>query len=157
MMVALALAITSPMLAAEKKREQKAPPCPAAQRVERMTEGLTLTADQKSKLEPVCKELGPKMMDAMKKMDVLTPEQKKAQAEAMKAAKGAGKTGKEAHDAVAAAVKLTDEQKATQKEVRKEMGDLEKCLREKVKAILTPEQQEQLKAKAAEGKKKAAK
>ena len=139
LMVALVLAIASPMLAAEKKQELKAPPCPAAQMVERMTAGLALTAEQKSKLEPVCKELGPKMIDLTKKMaDVLAPEQKKAQAEARKAAKAAGKTGKEAYDAVMAAVKLTDEQKAKQVEPRKEMGELEKCLREKVMAILTP-------------------
>ena len=148
LMVGLALVIAAPMLAAVKKAH-KAPPCPAAQRVEKMTEGLTLTDEQKSKLDAVCKELGPKMMDAMKKGDVLTPEQKKAQAEARNAAKAAGKTGKEAHDDVAAAVKVTDEQKAKQGEARKEMGGLEKCLREKVMAVL--------KKKFEAGKKKPAK
>ena len=149
--------IAGPMLAAEKKHDHKAPPCPAAQRVAKMTEGLTLADEQKSKLDSVCKELGPKMMDAMKKGDVLTPEQKKCQAEAQKAAKAAGKTGKEAHDAIAAAVKMTDEQKAKQGEARKEMGGLEKCLCEKVMAVLTPDQQEQAKKKAEAAKKKPAK
>jgi hypothetical protein len=139
-MVALALAVAG---------------SPAAQRAERMTEGLTLTAEQKAKLGEVCKDLGPKLMEAMKKVDVLTPEQKKAEAEARKAAKEAGKTGKEASDAVAAAVKMTEEQKSKQAAGRKEMAALEKELREKVTAVLTAEQKEQLKKKAEEAKKKA--
>ena len=122
----------------------------------RVTAGLTLTAEQKAKMDELCKDLGPKLMTIMKKMDTLTPEQKKAQAEAMKAARDAGKKGKEAADAVAAALKLTDEQKAKQAEMRKEMAPLEKELREKVMAVLTSEQKEQLKKKA-EGAKKAAK
>ena len=157
LMMALALVIASAVVAAEKKAQKKAPPCPAAQRVERLTAGLTLTAEQKAQFAPICKELGPKFKDAMKKGDVLTPEQKKARGEAEKAAKAAGKTAKETAEAVAAAVMLTDEQKAKQAEVRKEMAPLEKELRDKVMAVLTPEQQEQLKKAAASAKKKVAK
>ena len=151
--VMLALVVTAwSVMAAERK----APPCPAAQRVERMTEGLTVTAEQKTKFGDLCKEFGPKLMDVMKKVDVLTPEQKTSQREAMKAAKDAGKTGKELREAVQAAVKLTDDQKAKQVETRKEMGALEKELREKVMAVLTPEQKDELKKKADEARKKAA-
>ncbi len=135
-LLALTLAVAGSMLAAEKKKaEKKPPPCPAAQRAERMTAGLNLTAEQKAKLTEICKDLGPKLKAVIEKMDVLTPEQKKARAEAMKAAKAAGKTGKEAAEAAAAAVKLTDEQKARQAEARKEMAPLEKELREKVMAV----------------------
>jgi hypothetical protein len=127
--------------------EQKAPPCPAARWVGFLTQGLTLTGEQKAKLDVVCKEFGPKMMDAMKKRDVRTPEQKKAEANAMKAAQAAGKKGKEWFQAVAAAVKLTDAQKAQQVEAQKNMHALEKDLREKVTATLTADQREQLKKK----------
>jgi Spy/CpxP family protein refolding chaperone len=152
----LALTIAGSVLAADKKAEKKAPPCPAAQRIERWTQGLTITGEQKPKFDALCKEFGPQMKDVMKKsQDVLTPEQKKVQAEAGKAAKDAGKAGKDYSQAVAAAVKLTDEQKAQQATINKEMGGLEKDLRQKVMAVLTPEQQEQIKKKAAEAKKAA--
>lgn len=158
LMMVLTLAIMSPAWAADKAKEKKAPPCPAAQRADRLTEGLTLSADQKAKVEAVCKELGPKMMDVMKKSSqVLNAEQKKAQAEAIKAAKDASKSVKEQAEAGTAAAKPTDEQKAKLAEIRKEMGALEKDLREKVMGALTTDQQEQVKKKLDAGKKKAAK
>ena len=153
------LLMASALAAAPKKgkgKKKKAPRCPAAQRVDRMLSGLTLTDEQKAKLDEIKKEFGPKLMEVMKKMDVLTPEQKKARAEAAKAAKAAGKKGKEAREAVEAAVKLTDDQKAKMAEVKKEMGPLQKELTQKVLAVLTPEQKQQLK-KARGGKKKPAK
>jgi gas vesicle protein len=157
LLVTLALMITGSVLAADKKAEKKAPPCPAAQRIERWTQGLTIADEQKPKFAELCKEFGPKMKDVMKKnQDVLTPEQKKAQAEAVKAAKEAGKKGKEIDAAIAAVVTLTDEQKAQRAEIKKEMGGLEKELRGKLMDVLTDEQKEQIKKKAAEGKKKAA-
>jgi Spy/CpxP family protein refolding chaperone len=158
MMLALALVIACPALAVDKKGQaKKEPPCPADQRITRWLEGMTLTDAQKSKLDELKKECGPKLMEAMKKMPVLTAEQKKAQAEAVKAAKEAGKKGREVAEAGNAALKLTDEQKAQQAEARKAIAPLEKELRDKVIAVLTPEQQEQFKTKFPEGKKKAAK
>ena len=158
--LAVVLLMASALAAAPKKgkgkKEKKAPPCPAAQRVERMLTGLTLTEDQQAKLGEIKKEFGPKLMELMKKMDVFTPEQKKARAEAAKAAKAAGKKGKEAREAVEAAVQLTDEQKAAMAEAKKQMGPLQKELTQKVLAVLTPEQKEQLK-KAHGGKKNPAK
>lgn len=151
-----ALAISNSLFAAEgKKREKKAPKapvCPATQRVDKIVAGLTLTDEQKTKLDAVKKEFGPKMTEAMKQGEVLTPEQKKARDEAAKAAKAAGKKGKEVGEAVAAAVKLTDDQKAKQATARKQMGGLEKELRAKVMEVLTPEQRDTIK-KARESKK----
>ena len=88
--LAVALLIASPVLAAPKKGEKKAV-CPAAQAVDQMTRGLTLTDDQKAKLDSIKKEFGPKLTEAMKALDVLTPEQKQAGKDAAKAAKAAGK------------------------------------------------------------------
>lgn len=84
--LALALLIASPAIALAKG-EKKPAPCPATQFVNQMTKNLTLTDDQKTKLEGFEKEFGPKMVDAAKAGDVLTPEQKKARHEAEKAAK----------------------------------------------------------------------
>jgi len=159
--LAVVLLMASPLLAGPGKRgpkkEKKARPCPAAQRVERMLKGIDLTDAQKAQLKEIQKEFGPKLAEAMKKMAVLTPEQKKARAEAAKAAKAAGKKGKEAREAVQAAVKLTDEQKAKMAEARKAMRPLEKELREKVLGVLTPEQKEKLPKPKHHGRKRAKK
>jgi len=155
-MVALAIVIACPAFAADKKAK-KEPPCPADMRITQWTTGMTLTDAQKATFAELKKEYGPKLAEVAKKMPVLTPEQKKAQAEAMKAAKDAGKKGREMTEAVNAAVKLTDEQKAQQAEARKAMAPIEKELREKVVAALTPEQKEELAKKFPPAKKKAAK
>jgi len=156
--LALAILIAGPALgAAKKKPEKKPPPCPAAQRVEKMLAGLTLTDEQKSELDKVKNEFGPKLVEALKKTDVLTPEQKKARDEAFKAAKAAGKTGKELKEAAEAAVKLSDEQKARLKEARAAVTDLQKELDKRVMSLLTADQKEQLKKKAQEARKKPAK
>ena len=150
----VALLITCPVLAAGKKcAAKKAAACPAAQLVDKMVQGLTLTDAQKASLADVKKEYGPKLVAAIKKMDVKTPEQKKAGAEAAKEAKAAGKKGKEVAQAVAAAVTLTDAQKTQLADAKKAKGALEKDLRKKVLAALTPEQKQELK-KAHDAKKK---
>jgi Spy/CpxP family protein refolding chaperone len=151
----VALLIASPLFAAEKKEKKKAPPkCPAADRIERWTQGIDVTAEQKAKFAEIAKEFGPKLMECMKKMDVMTPEQKKAAAEARKQAKADGKTDKEAAQAGVEAAKLTDEQKEKQAEARKAMQPLEKELRAKVMDVLTPEQQAKAKENMKAAKKK---
>jgi Spy/CpxP family protein refolding chaperone len=108
--------------------------------------GLNLTDDQKAKLEEFKKEYGPKFKEARQKMDgILTADQKKARAETRKADLAAGKKGPEVRKDVQAATKLTDDQKAAMADARKALGALHKELHGKVVAILTPEQQEQLK------------
>ena len=115
--------------------------------MENMLGGLNLTDEQKAKFKELRKEYEPKFKEAAD--SVLTADQKKARDDAIKAAKDADKKGPEMFRAVRSAVKLTDEQKAKRREV---MEPLMKEFREKVKAILTPEQQEQLKAKIAKHK-----
>jgi len=153
--LAVALLIASPLFAGEKKKKKPPPPkCPAAERIERMVQGLDLTAEQKEKFAEIAKEFGPKLMECMKKADVMTPEQKKAMAEAGKKAKAEGKTPEEAKKAIAEAINLTDEQKQKQAEAREAMKPLEKELRAKVMEVLTEEQQAKVKAKFKGGKKK---
>ncbi len=166
LVLALVLAISAPLMAQEKDRKKGGKRPKAAAREgftvvpKQWLEGLELTAEQKEKLEELNKEYGPKLKEARAKMDgIVTDEQKKARAEAMKAAKEAGKKGKELREAVDAAVQLTDEQKAKMAEVKKAMGPLQREIREKFMALLTPEQKEVIKEKMKktrpEGKKRA--
>ena len=105
-----------------------------------MLKGLTLTEEQKAKVDALRKEYEPKLNEAMD--SVLTADQKQASdTDAIKAAKDAGKTGPEVFKAAMAAVNFADEQKAKMKEAVEPIG---KEVREKIKAILTPKQQEQL-------------
>ena len=110
----------------------------------KMLKELNLTDQQKAKLKELRKEYEPKFKNAAD--SVLTADQKKARDDAVKAAKDAGKKGEEVFKAARAAVKLTDDQKAKMKEALKSVG---KELHERIQAILTPEQREQLKAKMA--------
>jgi Spy/CpxP family protein refolding chaperone len=109
-----------------------------------MLKGLNLTDDQKAKVKELWKEYEPKFKAAAN--TVLTADQKKVRDAAITAAKESGKKGPPHFD-----LKLTDEQKAKMKEV---MTPLHKEIHEKITALLTPEQQEQLKAKMAEHKAK---
>lgn len=156
LLLTLAVLVAAPLFAAAPKKEKppkKAPPSPAAQRVERMLMGLTITDEQKGKLEAIQKEFDPKFVEALKAADVFTPEQKEARNKAATEAKAAGKKGKEFQEALNAAVELSEEQKAKLAEAKKPVAALDKELRQQVMAVLTDEQKAELKKKAAEAKK----
>jgi Spy/CpxP family protein refolding chaperone len=107
---------------------------------------LKLTDDQVTKLKAIKTEYAPKFQELATARDgILTDDQKKARAEAMKEAKAAGKKGRELFEAVQAAVKLTDEQKTKMKEVGKEAAALGKEVLGKAKEVLTADQQDILK------------
>jgi Spy/CpxP family protein refolding chaperone len=113
----------------------------------RMLKGIDLSDEQKGKIEELKKEYAPKFKDAWQTTDaVLTDEQKQARTEAMKAARAAGKKGPEVREDIQAAMKLTGEQKAKLQAAREAGQALRKEAMDKVKAILTPEQLEKLKA-----------
>jgi Spy/CpxP family protein refolding chaperone len=153
----VALVIASPVLAQEKKRGKKGERGGARGAFDpmaRLLEGLDLTDEQKAKVAEVRKEFGPKLAEFQKKSDgILTDEQKKDRAEAMKEAKSAGKSPRESYQAVQEAMKLTDEQKSQMREIGKERGGVEKEMRSKIMEILTPEQREQVEKKIQELKK----
>lgn len=160
LVLVVALLMVSPLLAGEKKGgkggKKKAARCPVAERTKYL-EGMTLTDEQKAKFEKIKQEFVPKFTAAQLKVEsVFTPEQKKARQEAAKEAKQAGKSTKETHEAANEAVKLTDEQKTKLAEARKDLTAVDKDLQAAVKAILTPEQQKEIKkahrAKKKEGK-----
>jgi Spy/CpxP family protein refolding chaperone len=108
--------------------------------------GLNLTDDQKAKVKEITKEFAPKLKELAEKRDgVLTADQKKAREDAVKAAKDAGKNIREQMQAGREAVKLTDEQKKTMAEVRKDQEALNKQFIEKIQPILTDDQKAKLK------------
>jgi Spy/CpxP family protein refolding chaperone len=145
--VSVSLMMVGSLSAAEEHKapQGRRPARPMAAQWE-MLKSLDLTADQKAKLEELKKEYGPKFKEVWQKMDsILTEDQKKARAEARKTAEAAGKKGPEVWKAAQAAVNPTDEQKAKLAEARKAMAALGKEVHEKVMAVLTTEQKEQLK------------
>jgi Spy/CpxP family protein refolding chaperone len=153
LILVVALLLACPAMAQEKKRERKGgrgnfDP------VQMMLRGLTLTDEQKAKVEDVKKEFAPKLDEARKAMDVLTPEQKKARDEATKKAKDEGKTEREIRAAGRAAVTLTDEQKTKQAETMKGMRAVGEQFRAKIMDILTPEQKAEVQKRFDEMKKK---
>ena len=145
--LAVSLVMAGNLAAGEKKavREARLSGGAALGQFDEMVKGLNLTDDQKAKLEEIKTEYAPKVKEVgQKAAGILTPEQKTARQEALKAAKAAGKTPKEARKEAQAAVKLTEAQKVKLGEARKAGFALRKEIRGKVLAILTPEQKAQL-------------
>jgi len=155
LILAVALLMVCPVLAQEKKKGGRRGPQSGADRVKMLLEGLTLTDEQKTKIADVNKDFDAKVAEARKKSDgILTDDQKKARADAEKAAKEAGKSEREVRAAGREALKITDEQKSKLAAAMKDAFGLDRQRVEKVLEALTPEQQEQVKKKIEEGKKK---
>lgn len=169
----LVLAIAVPVMAQEKAKgkrgEQKKPGAKARQQAQilpaRLLEGLELTDEQKADLKEIAEEMKEPVLKSRKAMnDLLTDEQKEARKAAMAEAKKAGKKPQEAQKAVQAALKLTEEQQEKMAKLKAEQAELQKKMRDKIMAVLTPEQrkavQEKMKkargprAKQGEGAKK---
>jgi Spy/CpxP family protein refolding chaperone len=114
-------------------------------------QGLDLTDDQKAKLSSLREEYRPKFKETSEKMAALyTPEQKQALKDALKSLRGSGKDPQEIRKAIEEAVKPTPEQQTKMAEIRKEIEGVQKELREKVMALLTPEQKEMVEKKIKE-------
>lgn len=126
-----------------KNRQRKAPSVTA-----RFVKGLELSEEQKGKLAAIDKEYGAKLKElAEKRKNLLTEDQKKAQAAAMKearAARGDGKPSAEARKKLQAAVKLTEEQQKQQKEISAAQREVQQAVIASLRKILTAEQQEKL-------------
>ena len=139
----LTVAFVAPAVAADKKKK-----APTAVKVPK---GIELTADQKTKLDALNKEFGPKLAECRAKANsIVTKDQKKARSEAFKKAKADGKEGKELKAAANAALAITADQKAQQAETKKAMAALNKEIKTQFVALLNDEQKAKLKG----GKKK---
>ena len=140
----LTVSFVAPAVAADKKKKK----APTAVKVPK---GIELTADQKTKLDALNKEFGPKLAECKAKAgSIVTKDQKKARVEALKKAKADGKKGKELRAAADAALALSAVQKTLQAETKKALLALNKEIKTQFAAILTDEQ----KAKRKQGNKK---
>jgi len=146
----LAFAVITPTFAADKAKKKK--PAPVAVKAPM---GVALTADQQAKLDALNKEFGPKLAACRKEASgIITTDQKKARAAAFKAAKAAGKEGKELRAVTGAAFNVSEDQKTKLAECKKAMGTLQKEVRSKMVSILTKDQKAQLKGVKKGGDKK---
>ena len=131
--------------AAEKAKKAKKDPTAASFK---LPPTVTLTDEQQTKLEEVKKEFSPKVSELLdKKNGILTADQKKARADAVKAAKAEGKKGKDLTSAGEEAMKLSDDQKEQMAAVDKDLQALNKEIRGKITEFLTDEQKASLKKK----------
>jgi formylglycine-generating enzyme required for sulfatase activity len=116
----------------------------AAYLAHKVVAGMRLTSEQIAGLQDTQQEFVPQIQLALDKADVLTPAQIKARREAVAAARAAGKVGNDVRDAMEAAGQLSDEQKASMAASHAEQKELGLRFLERVKALLTPEQWEQV-------------
>ena len=145
----LVLAIVSVILAnfanAQEEKKKKGRGRGADSDPFNLPRSITLSEEQKKKLDDLKKELEPKLQAALKKSQ-LTDEQRTAQREARQKARDDGKRGREAQEAVEAALNLTAEQKEGRAELNK--------IREAVQGLLTDDQKAQLRERRGNRKKK---
>lgn len=131
---------------AERAKKKQA----AAPAVVQLPKEVALSDEQKPKIEAINKEFAPKAAELQKKIDsVLTEDQKKARQTAIKAARDGNKKGKEAKDAIDAAIKLSDDQKKAYDEATKAMAALRADALKKAGDVLTAEQKEKVPALSA--------
>ena len=163
LVVAVALLLATAAVAQEKpkrkgRRSKLGPTTQAVIRIDRLRtalEELDLSEAQKEELKGLREKLGPKFKEIFDKMqEVLTEEQKAAGEEAMEEAKASGKKGREFFQAIEAALKLTAEQKEKMDKLAPEIAAVQKEMMKEIRGILTPEQQEKLKAKMRPPRKK---
>ena len=127
----------------EKKAEAK-----ASDKAFTFPKQVVLTDEQKTKLETLKKEYGPKLDEIDARIaPIMTPERQKVADEARKKAQADGKKGKEVQEAVADALKLPAEDQAKVTEANKERAKLMKEINAKKTDLLTDEQKAQLKPK----------
>jgi Spy/CpxP family protein refolding chaperone len=142
LMFATSLVMVSRLSAQDAPKRGLRTPGSVVDQLGRAIAKLNLTDDQKAKFAELKKEYEPKFKaagEAVEKVNI-TAEQRKARWEAVQAAHAAGKKPEEATAAGVAAMNLT----ADQKPAIEAIETLGKEFHEKVLALLTPEQKEQL-------------
>jgi acetyl esterase/lipase len=141
--VVLTLVITSTGLSQDRRRPQQ-PQQNSFQQVFTLR-GVEFTEDQQAQVEELRKKYTPQIAEIVRKHNsILSDEQRRARQEAFRAARQAGKPPRELKETVDAAVKMTDEQKETLAKLQKERADLFAKIQKELKALLTGEQQRQL-------------
>ena len=115
--------------------------------------GITISDEQKAGLKTVQDELGPKLADLTEKhAAILTDERRAAREAAFKEARESGKDREATAAAVDAALKMTDAEKTQLAELEKSLQELHQQIRDRVTALLTPEQKAELEKKIGTGR-----
>jgi len=144
-LLCLAALLASPVFAEKKKEAARRDPNAAAFALPKT---IKLDAAQQTKFDDLKKEYGPRLTELNQKFaKIMTPERRKTQAEAQKAARAEGKKGKELQEAVRTALKLSPEEEAQFKELQQARTKLNREIKQKLTDLLTDEQKEQLKKK----------
>src|SRR3954454_12109273 len=129
--------LISPASAAKKNKGQKSP----ADRIKKKLAAADLPSDALAKANKIVDENAPKLKEAQAKVDgVLTADQQSAKRQAQKDAKTSGKKRKEAQAAIAAALKLTDEQKTKLATAESELKSAQAALTRDLRGVLSPDQ-----------------
>jgi hypothetical protein len=135
----IAAIVASPSFAAGKKNNAQRD---ATAGLQKKLQKADLPTDVRDKANKVLAEYGPKLREAQTASEaVLTAEQKAARATAQKAAKDSGKKRKEAAADVAAALKLTDEQKTKYAAAEKDLHSAQTALTTALRGVLNADQQ----------------
>jgi hypothetical protein len=129
--------VATPAFAAKKEKAQRDPTAGLQKKLQK----ADLPTDARQKAEKILKEYGPKIREAQSAAEsVLTAEQKSARAAAQKSAKKVGKKRKVAAAEIAAALKLTDEQRTKYQAAQKDLQAAQKDMSTALRAALTSEQ-----------------
>jgi Spy/CpxP family protein refolding chaperone len=133
--------IAAPLAAQEKgkkgrKRAPAQPGGPVAQIMKKL-EPLDLTTEQKEKIKTILASYKPKLEKIAGTLKV-TPEQRRAAAEARRAGQAEGKKDKELRKVASDAMKLSEDQIAA----REKQRDLNRQLNKEIAEVLTAEQRE---------------
>lgn len=151
MCLALVIVMSSGAIAADEARKAKAGARKGQRKVPsvtaRLLRDIELTAEQKKQVADIDKEFAAKVAEIRKAMSgILTEEQQKTRAAAIKAAREAGQKSLEARKAIAEATKLTEEQKKKMADIQKSNRELTQQVVAALKKVLTEEQASKLNA-----------
>jgi len=150
MLLALVAFMATPALAQQgkKKRRGKRPPRTPLTQLTKQLKTLDLTAEQKEKAETILKSVKEKVTELAAKGKI-TPEQRKAMAEARKKGQADGLKGPALQKSVMKAAGLTEDQQKSLQELQKFMRDLRTKIVKELQ--LTPEQVKKAKLRGRQG------
>jgi peptidyl-tRNA hydrolase len=123
--------------------------------IAKMVENIDLTADQQVKLEEVKREFQPKLADIAKRRGaIMTDDRRAKEKELRKAAKDAGKSGKEIRAEIATALALSPAERDQIATIEREERQLRGEITSRIRAFLNDDQKTKLPEQRKDRKKK---
>lgn len=148
--VMLTLFIACPLLSQDARRGQRRQEAAFQQMF--ILRGVEFSEDQRAKVDEIRKNYMPRLLEIQGRQGgILTDEQRRRLREAFRAAREAGKQGREFREAVDAELKLTDEQKEKMAAVQKDRGELTAQIQGELRKLLTDEQRRRLRGRGRAG------